>query len=285
MRFSSCTDTFTLANGTAIPCIGYGTFETPADEARVAVREALEAGYRHIDTAAVYGNQEAVGAGICDSGLPREQLFVTSKLWNTERGYDKTLKACDKTLNELGIEYLDLYLIHWPANRKQFGDRAQELNAETWRAFEELYKSGRVKAIGLSNFLPHHIEPLASTAAIMPMVDQLEVHPGWPQTEAIRYCQNHGIQVEAWGPFGHKDVLENPTLASIGAKYGKSSAQVCVRWALQHDVLPLPKSVHEDRMKSNIDVFDFVLTDDDMQVIDGLRGIGGSCADPDAVDF
>ncbi|KAB8298444.1 aldo/keto reductase [Bifidobacterium apri] len=285
MRLTSCTDAFTLSNGNAIPCIGYGTFETPADEARKAVREALEAGYRHIDTAAIYGNQEAVGAGIRDSGIPREQLFVTSKLWNTERGYDKTLKACEQTLNELGTDYLDLYLIHWPANRKQFGDRAQELNAETWRAFEELYKSGRVKAIGLSNFLPHHIEALVSSAAVMPMVDQLEVHPGWPQAAAVRYCQEHRIQVEAWGPFGHREVLDNQTLVSIGRKYGKSSAQVCVRWALQHNVLPLPKSVHADRMRANIDVFDFELTDEDMHVIDGLRDLGGSCSDPDAVDF
>ena len=285
MRFTSCTNTFTLSNGTAIPCIGYGTFETPADEARTAVREALETGYRHIDTAAVYGNQEAVGEGIRDSRIPRDQLFVTSKLWNTERGYENTLKACEQTLNELGLDYLDLYLIHWPANRKQFGDRAQELNAETWRAFEELYKSGRVKAIGLSNFLPHHIGSLIPSAAITPMVDQLEVHPGWPQTAAVKYCQDHGIQVEAWGPFGHKDVLTNQTLVSIGEKYGKSSAQVCVRWALQHDVLPLPKSVHMNRMRSNIDVFDFELTDEDMQVIDELRGIGGACSDPDAVDF
>lgn len=285
MRLTSCTDAFTLSNGTAIPCIGYGTFETPADEARKAVREALEVGYRHIDTASIYGNQEAVGAGIRDSGIPREQLFVTSKLWNTERGYDKTLKACEQTLNELGTDYLDLYLIHWPANRKQFGDRAQELNAETWRAFEELYKSGRVKAIGLSNFLPHHIEALVSSTAQMPMVDQLEVHPGWPQADTVRYCQEHGIQVEAWGPFGHREVLDDPTLVSIGRKYGKSSAQVCVRWALQHDVLPLPKSVHADRMRSNMDVFDFELGEDDMQVIDRLRGLGGSCSDPDAVDF
>lgn len=285
MAFTSCTDTFTLRNAVGIPCIGYGTFETPADTARKAVREALEVGYRHIDTAAVYGNQQGVGEGIRDSAIPRASIFLTSKLWNTERGYDTTMAAFDKTLNELGTDYLDLYLIHWPANRKQYGDRAEELNAETWRAFEELYSSGRVKAIGVSNFLPHHLQALESTATVKPMVDQIEVHPGWPQAEAVAYCQAHGIQVEAWGPFGHKDVLNDPTLVAIGKKHGKSSAQVCVRWALQHNVLPLPKSVHADRMKANMNVFDFELNDTEIAAMDALQRIGGSCANPDEVDF
>lgn len=178
LELTNINSTFNLNNGVKIPCVGYGTFRTPADVAEQAVKEAIETGYRHIDTAAVYGNEEAVGKGIKDSGIKREDLFVTSKLWNTNRGYEQTKKAFQETLDRLQMDYLDLYLIHWPANEKQFGDDAAKINAETWRAMEDLYNEGKIRAIGVSNFMPHHIAELMKTAKVAPAVDQIEVHPG-----------------------------------------------------------------------------------------------------------
>ncbi|MBS5644640.1 MAG: aldo/keto reductase [Clostridiales bacterium] len=279
------TSSFMLNNGLSIPCVGYGTFQTPNDETCAAVLEAIKVGYRHIDTAAFYGNEEGVGEAVRKSGVPREQLFITSKVWNSDRGYEKTKAAFAKTMKNLQMEYLDLLLIHWPANRKQFGDAAKGINAETWRAMEELYQEGKIKAIGLSNFLPHHIEELMETAQIKPMVNQIEFHPGWAQTDIVEYCLKNDIVVEAWSPLGRKDALENETLKSIAAKYGKSVAQLCIRWVLQHGVLPLPKSVTPSRILENTKVFDFTIDAADMQAIDALKNIGGQCALPDEVDF
>lgn len=279
------TSSFMLNNGLSIPCVGYGTFQTPNDETCAAVLEAIKVGYRHIDTAAFYGNEEGVGEAVRKSGVPREQLFITSKVWNSDRGYEKTKAAFAKTMKNLQMEYLDLLLIHWPANRKQFGDAAKGINAETWRAMEELYQEGKIKAIGLSNFLPHHIDELMETAQIKPMVNQIEFHPGWAQTDIVEYCLKNDIVVEAWSPLGRKDALENETLKSIAAKYGKSVAQLCIRWVLQHDVLPLPKSVTPSRILENTKVFDFTIDAADMQAIDALKNIGGQCALPDEVDF
>lgn len=283
----SITDTFVLNNGYQIPCIGYGTYLTTDDIVSNAVKKALHAGYRHIDTAAFYGNEPGIGSAIAPKscGIPREQLFITSKVWNTDRGYQKTLSAFEKTLQRLGLDYLDLYLIHWPANKKQFGEKAAEINAETWAALETLYTSGKVKAIGLSNFLPHHIEELLKTASIKPMVDQIEYHPGWPQTEVVDYCRKEEILVEAWSPLGRTAVLDNDTLKEIAAHYGKTTAQICIRWALQHGIVPLPKSVTPDRMIENTQVFDFSITPEDMKRIDELRNIGGKCTSPDEIDF
>ena len=277
-----------LNNGVTIPCVGYGTFRTPADVAEQAVADAIEVGgYRHIDTAAVYGNEEAVGKGIKDSGIDRHRLFVTSKLWNTERGYESTKKALDESLEKLGMDYLDLYLIHWPANQKQFGDRAAEINAETWRAMEDAYHEGKIRALGLSNFMPHHVIDLMKTAKVAPAVDQIEVHPGWPHTQEVKYLQDHNILVEAWGPLGGQGakVLTNPTMEKLAAKYGKTTAQISLRWILQQGVLPLPKSVHPDRMVQNAQIFDFELSDEDMKTISELPNLGGQCKDPDEVDF
>lgn len=276
-----------LNNGVTIPCVGYGTFRTPADVAEQAVADAIEVGYRHIDTAAVYGNEEAVGKGIKDSGIDRHRLFVTSKLWNTERGYESTKKALDESLEKLGMDYLDLYLIHWPANQKQFGDRAAEINAETWRAMEDAYHEGKIRALGLSNFMPHHVTDLMKTAKVAPAVDQIEVHPGWPHTQEVKYLQAHNILVEAWGPLGGQGakVLTNPTMENLAAKYGKTTAQISLRWILQQGVLPLPKSVHPDRMVQNTQIFDFELSDEDMKTISELPNLGGQCKDPDEVDF
>lgn len=276
-----------LNNGVTIPCVGYGTFKTPADVAEQAVADAIEVGYRLIDTAAVYGNEEAVGKGIRDSGIDRHRLFVTSKLWNTERGYESTKKALDETLQKMQLDYLDLYLIHWPANQKQFGDRAAEINAETWRAMEEAYHEGKIRALGLSNFMPHHVIDLMKTAEIAPAVDQIEVHPGWPHAQEIKYLQAHNILVEAWGPLGGQGakVLTNPTMEKLAKKYDKTTAQISLRWILQQGVLPLPKSVHPDRMVANTKLFDFELSDEDMETISELPNLGGQCKDPDEVDF
>ena len=278
------TDPFILHNGVSIPCIGYGTFNTSNEDAAQAVREALAAGYRHIDTAATYGNEVGVGEGIRTGGVPREEIFVTSKVWNTERGYDKTRTAFEKTLQDLGLDYLDLYLIHWPANRKQFGEEARALNAETWRALEDLYREGKVRAIGVSNFWAPHLAELVEDAEIAPMVDQIEVHPGWLLTETIEFCQANNILVEAWSPLGRSSALDNGVLARLAAKYGCSTAQLCIRWVLQHGVLPLPKSVHPDRMRANADVFGFTISPEDMAAIDAIPEMGPR-RNPDEIDF
>ena len=284
-KLTSLTSDLKLSNGVIIPGLGYGTYQTPPEDAYRAVTDALAVGYRHIDTAARYGNESGVGQAVKDSGLKREEVFITSKLWNTERGYDKTMAAFEKTLAELGTDYLDLYLIHWPANEKQFGQEAAALNLDTWRAFEDLYKVGKIKAIGVSNFMPNHLEALLAQAEIKPMVNQIEVHPGWPQTEAIRYCQRNDILVEAWAPLGEAAALSNPVLAKIAAKYDHTPAQVCLRWEIQQGILPLPKSVHKERMAENTKLFDFELTEDEMDIIGALRNLGGQCKVPDQVDF
>lgn len=284
-KLSSLTSPLVLANGVEIPGLGYGTYQTPPEDTYKVVSEALSIGYRHIDTAALYGNESGVGKAVKDSGLKREEVFITSKLWNTERGYDKAIASFNKTLENLETDYLDLFLIHWPANEKQFGDEANKINLDTWRAFEDLYKEGKIRAIGVSNFMPNHLEYLLENAEIKPMVNQIEVHPGWPQTEAIRYCQRNDILVEAWAPLGEAAALSNEVLQRIAKKYDHTTAQVCLRWGIQQGILPLPKSVHKNRIEENTHIFDFELTDDEMDVIGSLRNLGGQCKVPDQVDF
>lgn len=278
------TDTFELNNGYKIPCVGFGTWQTPNGETAVmAVTEAIKAGYRHIDTAAAYGNEVSIGKAIRECDVPRSQLFITSKLWNSERGYDKTMAAFEKTMKDLQLDYLDLYLIHWPASNSRF-DNWEELNLGTWKAMTELYKDGRIKSIGVSNFMPHHFEALMKTE-IKPMVNQIEFHPGQMQTETVKYCNENNILVEAWSPLGTGRMLTNETLAEIAAKYNKSVAQLCIRWCLQNNVLPLPKSVTPSRIIENTDLFDFVISDDDMNTINNMEYCGGSGLHPDKVDF
>ena len=279
------TDIFELANGVRIPCLGYGTWQAPDGiTAQKAVASALRYGYRHIDAAAVYGNEKSVGAGIAEAGVPREELFVTSKVWNTERGYESTKAAFAKTLEDLGLDYLDLYLIHWPANTKQFGDEAERVNRETWRAMTELCQEGKIRAIGVSNFLPHHLDQLMGTE-VAPMVNQIEFHPGCLQGETVDFCREHGILVEAWSPLGSGRVLGDERLATISAHYDASVAQLCIRWALQQGVLPLPKSVTPSRIMENADVFGFEISDEDMDAIAALGEFGGAGLGPDEVDF
>ena len=277
-------DTFSLANGVAIPCLGFGTWQMKeGPETVAAIQKALELGYRHIDTAAYYQNERSVGQAVRASGLPREAVFVTSKVWNTDRGYESTLRAFDRTMEKLGLDYLDLYLIHWPAAANRF-DNWEDINGQTWRAMTELYQQGRVRAIGVSNFLPHHLEPLLKTE-VAPMVNQVECNPGCQQKQTLSYCRDHGILVEAWSPLGSGKLLEDPKLKEFGQKYGRSTAQICLRWCLQKGHLPLPKSVTPVRIKENLQLFDFQISQEDVAAIDKLECVGRTGSDPDNAKF
>ena len=282
---NSLTDCYKLSNGGEIPCIGFGTWQTPDGDVCVSsVLSAIEAGYRHIDTAQGYGNEESVGLAVKKSGIDRKDLFITSKLTNSEHGYERTLAAFEETMKKLDMDYLDLYLIHWP-NPIAFRDHWQEANAGTWKAFEELYKAGRIRAIGISNFRPHHIEELMKTATVAPMVNQIRLCPGETQDEVVDYCRSHNIQLEAYSPLGVGKIFEVPEMKALAEKYGKSIAQICIRWSLQRGYLPLPKSVTPSRIKENTQVFDFELEAADVQLIADLKGCVGYSSDPDTTTF
>lgn len=278
-------DCYILNNGVKIPCIGYGTFKTPNGGAVVdSVVNAVKAGYRHVDTAHRYDNEEGVGEGIRKCGVPREELFITSKLGNHHHGYKAAVEAFDLSLQKLGLDYLDLYLIHWPAPlicRENY----KEKNAETWRAFEDLYRAGKVRAIGLSNFWKPHIDALMETAEVKPMVNQLEIHPQFPHQDLLDYCQKLDIQVESWGPLIQGKAFQYPVFKEVAQKHEKTVAQVCVRWALDKNVLPLPKSNHFERMVENADVFDFTLDAEDIKKISSLEAYGRIGKDPDTAPF
>jgi len=279
------TDTFSLSNGYAIPCVGFGTWQASDGQIAIrAVQNAIKAGYRHIDTAAAYGNEVSVSAGIKASGIERKEIFITSKVRNKERGYEKTLAAFAKTMQDLRIDYLDLYLIHWPAVSRQFKDW-EKINLETWRAFEKLHEEGKIRAIGVSNFLPHHLEPLLKSAKIMPMVNQIEFHPGQTQQITVDFCKKNNILVEAWSPLATGRILTNSELIAIAGKYEKSVAQLCIRWVLQNGVLPLPKSITKSRIVENTKVFDFNISEEDMKTINEMPYCGGSGLNPDDIDF
>lgn len=276
---------FELNNGVMIPAIGFGTYKLPDDETTAAAVEyAIKAGYRHIDGAAVYANEKAVGEGLRRSGVAREDLFVTSKVWNTDRGYDYTLRAFDRSLADLGLDYLDLYLIHWPASPSRFPDW-KDINLQTWHALERLYSDGRVRAIGVSNFMPHHLQPLLDEAEIVPVVNQIEYHPGFMQPECVDFCTERGIRIEAWSPLGRGRVFDNPLLNEIAARYGKTVPQICLRWELQHGIIVLPKSATPERITANLDVWDFTLSDADMAAIDAMAPCGASGLDPDTIEY
>ena len=275
---------FVLRNGVRMPCLGLGTWQTDGATTIAAIQAALSAGYRLIDTAAAYGNERSVGQAIRQSGLKREEIFVTSKLRNACHGYDNTMAAFELTLEKLGLEKLDLYLIHWP-NPIQYRSSWQEATIGTWKAFEELYKAGRIRAIGVSNFMPHHIDLVAQATGVTPMVNQLKLCPGIAQPEIVDYCRAHDILVEAYSPFGTGGIFKSPEMQTLAEKYGKSIGQICLRWSLQMGFLPLPKSSSPQRIRENLRVFDFEISDADMAAITHLQGYCGETPVPDEIRF
>lgn len=276
---------FTLYNGVKIPNIGFGTWKIEdGDFCEHAVKKAIALGYRHIDTAAGYGNEESVGRAVAGSGFPREEVFITSKLNNPDHGYEKTRKAFEETMKKLQCDYLDLYLIHWP-NPIDFRNNWEEANAGSWRAMEELYQEGKIKAIGVSNFRPHHLEALKKTAKIKPMVNQIRLCPGDVHKETVDYCKKHDILLEAYSPLGRGEVFKVKEMHGLVDKYSKSIAQICIRWCLQQGFLPLPKSTSEIRMLENTKVFDFELEEEDVIMITNLTGRCGIARNPDTIEF
>ena len=284
-KLTKLTDTYELNNGVKIPIVGFGTWQTPdGDVAEKSVEEAIAAGYRHIDTAFAYGNEKSVGKGIKDSGVARDQLWVTSKLTGNDHGYENTKKAIDKSLNNLGLDYLDLFLIHWP-NPIAYRDSWEKTNADTWRAMEEAQKAGKLRTIGVSNFRPKHLDALLKTATVTPQVNQIFLNPSDLQPEVVAYNDAHDILSEAYSPLGTGKIFAVDELKTMSEKYSKTVAQVVVRWSLQHGFLPLPKSVHEARIIENTKLFDFEIDEADMKTIDGLRGVAGLATDPDTITW
>ncbi|MDB5238895.1 MAG: hypothetical protein JWO00_230 [Candidatus Parcubacteria bacterium] len=264
--------TIRLTNGTEIPVIGLGVWKAEdGAEVEAAIGHALDAGYRLIDTAMIYGNEEGVGNAIRNSGVPREDIFVTTKLWNEDQGYENALRAIDTSLGLLGLDYVDLYLIHWPGAGNIWSGKALNKREETWKAMEEIHASGKAKAIGVSNYTVRHLEEMKKYAKIKPAVNQVEFHPFLYQEELLAYCKDAGIALEAYSPLARGEKLADPRVTEIAKKYGKSNAQVFIRWGLQHGCIVIPKSVREARIKENIDVFDFEISPEDMKAIDALN--------------
>ncbi|WP_037357923.1 aldo/keto reductase [Amycolatopsis orientalis] len=266
-----------LNNGVRIPQFGLGVFQIPPEETAAAVREALEAGYRHLDTAQMYRNEEGVGAGIRDSGVPREEIFVTTKLANDAQGHDNAINALEGSLQRLGLDYVDLYLIHWPLPK-------QDKYVGTWHGFEELQRAGKARAIGVSNFQIPHLERLAAESATVPAVNQIELHPALQQPELRSYHEAHGIVTEAWSPLAQGEVLQDPLLAELAEKHGKTPAQIVLRWHVQIGNVVFPKSSSPKRMRENIDIFDFSLSDGDLDVLSGLDEGRRTGFDPDTFE-
>lgn len=270
-------DKVVLHNGVEIPALGLGVYKVEeGSQIDETIKNALHIGYRLIDTASFYMNEEGVGRAIRASGIPREELFITTKVWNADQGYESTLKAYETSMEKLGLDYLDLYLVHWPVKGKYI---------ETWRALEKLYKEGRVRAIGVSNFKIHHLEDLLLHSEEKPVVNQVELHPLLSQEDLREFCQLHGIKIEAWSPLSRGRFLDEPTLKKIADNHNKSTAQVILRWHLQNQIIAIPKSVTPSRLKENADIFDFELTQTEMEMIAALNQNQRFGADPDHIDF
>jgi len=271
------TSTVTLNNQVKMPQLGFGVFKSAeGKETYQAVRWALEAGYRHIDTAMIYGNEESVGKAIHDSSIPRAEIFLTTKLWNDDMRKDRQEKAFQESLDRLQVDYVDLYLIHWPVAEKFH---------ETWKIMEKIYRTGKARAIGVSNFQQHHLETILADAVIVPAVNQVELNPQLSQVPLFDFCTGKGILMEAWSPLGGGELVSDPRLAEIGAKYQKSAVQVILRWDLQRGIITIPKSVHKDRIINNTKIFDFELSAQDMAAINSLNQDKRTGADPDTFDF
>ncbi len=269
-----------LNNGLQIPSLGFGTYKAADDRSTEVIRMAIEAGYRYFDTASFYETEGYLADAIKECGVPREKLTIASKVWRSEMGYENTKKAFSQTLERLQTDYLDLYLIHWPRPLEN-ENNWKMADCETWHAMEELYREGKVRAIGLSNFLPHHIENIMTVATVFPAVNQIEFHPGYTQSETVKYCQERKIAVQAWSPMGRGRVLQDALILELSEKYNVTPAQICMRYCLQHNVMPLPKASSQARMNENKDVWEFTISDDDMNKIDAMPETGWSGEHPD----
>jgi len=276
---------YTLSNNIQIPTIGFGTWKIPNGlEAYNAIRDALDIGYRHIDTAHIYENEESIGKALKECNTPREEIFITTKLWNDCHSHQKALRAFEISLQKLNLDYVDMYLIHWP-NPKELRDKFQETILDTWEALIKLYNENKVKVIGVSNFLPHHLEVIIKNSAVVPMVNQIRLFPGSQNFKTIDYCQKKNILLEAYSPFGGGEILNAPELIELSNKYNKTISQICIRWSLQMGFLPLPKSVSPMRMKENMDVFDFHLSKEDIKKLKGIKNYCGPNPNPDKIHF
>ncbi|MFV0185008.1 aldo/keto reductase [Empedobacter falsenii] len=276
---------FKISNGIDIPAIGFGTWLLEGEKVTEPLKIALEKGYTHIDTAAIYKNEKEIGVVLQSQNIDRKELFITSKCWNSERGYEKALAAFEQTLTDLQTDYLDLYLIHWPANETQFPDSWAALNASTWRAFEEIYTSGKAKAIGVSNFNINHLEALFETAKIKPMVNQIEIHPGHSQPELVDFCKQNDLLVQAWSPLGSGRILENELIVSLANKYNVSVGQICINYCLAKEILPLPRSSSEKNIEANLTSNNFKLSAEDIKAIDEMPADGFSGLNPSLIEF
>ena len=271
---------FVLKNGIEIPAAAFGTYKAADGKSAQVIRAAIEAGYRCFDTASFYGTETYLAEAIRESGIAREKFFITSKVWKTEMGYENTKQAFERTLKNLDTDYLDMYLIHWPLPEPGYRDW-KALDLETWRAMEDLYAEGKIRAIGLSNFLPHHIENILANCRVEPVTDQLEYHPGYSQEAAVQYCQERRILVQAWSPIGRRRVLEEPLVRELAEKYGVSPAQICLKFAVQRGILPLPKSSSPERMRENMDLFSFEMEKEDIWRLATMPQQGWSGEHPD----
>lgn len=272
--------TYTMNNGVQIPAVGFGTYKAADGKSADVIKKAIESGYRYFDTASFYGTEPYLAEAIRQSGLPRKDFFIASKLWKSEMGYENAREAFQRTLENLDTDYLDLYLIHWPLPEPGY-ENWKELDKETWRALEELYAEGKIRAIGLSNFLPHHMENILAGCTVRPAVDQIEYHPGYSQEATVQYCKEKGILVQAWSPIGRSRVLEDPLVCELAAKYRVSPAQICLKFAVQRGIIPLPKSSSPERMKQNMDLFSFEMDQEDIWRLATMPQSGWSGEHPD----